>query len=83
MSYVTTLAFSSWPRQGHGKVQAKNATQESRSHSRECGRLWRNEPTHSQVDSHIGIWSLMDFSESNSKSQNTLDLGFPYIIENS
>jgi hypothetical protein len=36
---VTTLALGSWSKQGHGKVQVRNATWESHLHSqsvREC-----------------------------------------------
>ncbi len=56
-----TLAFGSQPRQGHGKVQVENATQESHSHSR------GNEPTHSQVNSHFGSWNpyeILNFQKS-------------------
>jgi hypothetical protein len=35
-----------------------NATRESRSHFWECGKMWGNKPTHSQVDSHFGSSSL-------------------------
>jgi hypothetical protein len=48
---VMTLVLGSWPMQRHGKVWAKNATQESHFHSRECEGM---NPTHSQVDSHFG-----------------------------
>jgi hypothetical protein len=33
---ITTLALNSRPKQKHGKVQAKSATQESHLHSWEC-----------------------------------------------
>jgi len=33
VSIVTTLALGSWSRQGHGKMQAEDATCESHSHS--------------------------------------------------
>jgi hypothetical protein len=46
-----TLALGISPRQRYGKVQAGSAT-------RECRRVWGNEHTHSQVDSHFGSWSL-------------------------
>jgi hypothetical protein len=49
---VTTLALGSRPKQGHGKMWTKNATQKSHSHSWECEKVWGNEPTHSQRDSH-------------------------------
>jgi hypothetical protein len=54
---MTTLILGLRPRQGHGKVQAKSATRKSHLHS------WSvNEPTHSQVDSHFGNWSLYEVS---------------------
>jgi hypothetical protein len=61
---VMTLALGSWLRQIHVKVGVESETQESHSHSQECERMWRNEPTHSQVDSHFGGWSpykVLDF----------------------
>jgi hypothetical protein len=51
---VITLTLGSRPRQRQGKVQAENATQEPHLHS--LG-MWRNEPTHSQMDSHFGSWN--------------------------
>ncbi len=36
---VTTLTLGLWPRQGHGKMQAKNATRESHLHSQECEKM--------------------------------------------
>jgi len=54
MNVVTTLTLGSWLSQGHGKVQADSATRESHSHSRKCKKMWGNEPTHFQKDSHFG-----------------------------
>ncbi len=54
---VTTLALGSRPRQRHGKVWVDNAPWVSHSHGWKCKRVWGNEPTHSQVDSHFGSWS--------------------------
>jgi len=51
---VMTLTLGSWPKQGHGKVKAKKSTRESYLHFWEYGRMWGNESTHSQVDSHFG-----------------------------
>jgi hypothetical protein len=39
------------------KVQVENVIWESHSHSWECERVWGNEPTHSQVDSHFRSWN--------------------------
>jgi hypothetical protein len=57
MSYVITQALGLRPRQGHGKVQARNVNRESHSHSWECERVWWNEFTHFQVDFHFGSCS--------------------------
>jgi hypothetical protein len=54
-SGVTPLTLGSRAKQGHGKVWVK-----SQIHSQECGKMWRNEPTHSQLDSHFGIGVPMD-----------------------
>jgi hypothetical protein len=54
---VMTLTLSLWLRQGHKKVWAESAPWESHSHIWECERVWRNEPTQSQVDSHLGNWN--------------------------
>jgi len=55
---VATLALGSQPRQGLAMVRAKNELGSNISCSRECKRMWRNEPSHSQVNSHFGSWSL-------------------------
>jgi hypothetical protein len=59
---VTTLALGSQPRQKHGKCVSQKCNPrvtlallgERRSVWR---NVWRNEPTHSQVDFHFGSWS--------------------------
>jgi hypothetical protein len=51
--------------------------------SKECKRVWGNEPSHSQMNSHFGNWSpkwTLKFLEGNFKGQNSLDGGVPYII---
>jgi hypothetical protein len=53
---VATLALGSWPKQGLAKVHAKNEGVHI-SYSWECRKVWRNEPPHSQVNSHFGSWS--------------------------
>jgi len=61
---VATLILGSWPRQGLVKVRAKSEAWSHVSCSWECGRMWWNEPPHSQVSSHFGScshfasWSL-------------------------
>jgi len=50
-TFVTTLALG---------LQRCGPRVKSRSHiscPRECGRVWGNEPPHSQVSSHFGSWS--------------------------
>jgi len=42
-------------------VWVKNVTWESQSHSWECWRMWRNEPTHSKWAPTLGIKVSMDF----------------------
>jgi hypothetical protein len=54
---VTILTLGLRPKQGPGKVRAESATWESHSHFQKCKRVWRNESTHSQVDSHFGNWN--------------------------
>jgi hypothetical protein len=46
-------------------------------------RVWGNEPSHSQVNSHVGSWSperTLESSERNCKGQNSLLWGVLYII---
>ncbi len=52
---VITLALGSRPRQGLARVRAKKEAWE-------CRRVRRNEPSHSQVNSHFGSWSLNGLS---------------------
>ncbi len=58
---VTTLILGSRPKQGLAKVRAKNETRESHFMLPglwEYGKVWGNEPSHSQVHSHFGSWNL-------------------------
>jgi hypothetical protein len=51
--------------------------------SRECQRMWGHEPSHSQVNSHVGNWSpkwTLKFSECNYMGQNPSIQRFIYII---
>jgi hypothetical protein len=48
--------------------------------SRECRKVWGNEPPHSKVSSHFGNWTL-ECLQSNCRGQNPLNWGVPYIIE--
>jgi hypothetical protein len=51
--HVATLALGSQPRQGLAKVRAKSEPGSHISCSRECMKVWGNEPPHSQVSSHF------------------------------
>jgi hypothetical protein len=59
---IVTLTSSSWPRQGFAKVRAKRNPESHISCSWECGRVWGDEPPHSQVSSHFGSWNPDGFS---------------------
>ncbi len=53
---VATLALGLRPRQGFAKVRAKTKPRSYISCSLECKRVWGNEPSHSQVNSHFESW---------------------------
>ncbi len=74
--------MGSWPKQGAWKGEGRNATRESHSHSWECGRVWGNEPTHSQMISHFGSWNPKDTSIFKKwfEGQNSLDWKIIYTI---
>jgi hypothetical protein len=57
ISYVATLALGSRPKQGVVRLRAKRETQESLHMFPGVQRVWRNEPSHSQVNSHVGNWT--------------------------
>jgi hypothetical protein len=51
--------------------------------SRECKRVWGNEPSHSQVNSHCESWNpkwTFNFLESDCSNQNPMDWVILYII---
>ncbi len=52
--YVVTLTLGSWPRQWC-KPRGKPGSHISC--SQECRRMWGNEPSHSQINSHFVNWS--------------------------
>ncbi len=81
---VATLTLGSWTRQGVARLQAKRETRESCHMLQRVQRVWGNEPSHSQVNSHVGSWSpkrTHEFSERNYKGQNSLPIRVLYIIE--
>jgi hypothetical protein len=81
---VATLALGLWPRQGVGRWQAKKETRESLHMLPGVQRVWGNEPSHSQVNSHVGSWSpkkTPEYLERNFRGQNPLPQRVHYIIE--
>ncbi len=62
--YVVTLALGSRPRQAGCKVAGQEGGQESPHMLLGMQRMWGNEPSHSQMNSHYGNWSLKWIPES-------------------
>jgi hypothetical protein len=54
---VATLALSSRPRQKGCKGAGQEEAGSHITYSRECKKVWGSEPSHSQVNSHVGSWS--------------------------
>jgi hypothetical protein len=80
---VATLALGLRPRQGGCKVLAKKKIRESHHMLLGVQRVWGNEPSHSQVNSHVRNWSPKwpsKFSECNFRGQNPLPWRVFYII---
>jgi hypothetical protein len=85
MYYVATLALGSRPRQGVARLRAKRETWESLHMFLGVQRAWRwgNEPSHSQVNSYVGNWSLkwtFESLEHNFRVQNSFLWIFFYMI---
>jgi hypothetical protein len=83
--FVATLTLGSQPRQGVGRWRAKRKTWESLHMPPGVQRAWGHEPSQSQVNSHVGSWSLertSKFSERDFKGQNSLPWGVLYITGN-
>jgi hypothetical protein len=80
---VATLALGSQRMQGVAKLQAKRETRESFHMLPGVQRVWGNEPSHSQMNSHVGSRSLEWTSESlklNCMGQNSSPWSVFYII---
>jgi hypothetical protein len=80
---VTTLALGSQPRQGVARLRAKRETRDSFHMLLGVQRVWGNEPSHSQVNSHVGSWSpkwTPESSECDCRGQNSLLGKVLYII---
>jgi hypothetical protein len=81
--FVATLTLGLRPRQRVGRWQAKKKTRESLHMPSGVQRVWGHEPSHSQVNSHVGSWipeRTPKFSECDYKGQNSLPSGVLYII---
>ncbi len=81
---VTTLALGSWSRQRGCKGAGQEEAGSHITYSRECKKVWGSEPSHSQVNSHVGSWSpdrTPEFSERDRRGQNSSPRRVLYIIE--
>jgi hypothetical protein len=80
---VATLALGLRSRQGVVRLQAKRKTRESHHMLPGVQKVWGNEPSHSQVNSHVGSWShkwIPKSSERNCRGQNPSFWRVLYII---
>jgi hypothetical protein len=80
---VATLTLGSRPRQGFARLLVKKETRESHNILPGVQRVWGHEPSHSQVNSHVGSWSLEWIPKSlkhNCRGQNSLPWRVFYII---
>jgi hypothetical protein len=85
MHDVATLALGSWSRQGVARLRAKRKIRESHHMLSGVQRVWRNEPSHSQMNSHVGNWNPKlspKSSKHNCRGQNPSPSNVFYIIEN-
>jgi hypothetical protein len=81
--FVATLALCSRPRQRVVRLWAKRRTRESHDMFPGVQRVWRNEPSHSQVNSHVRSWTpkwTPKISEQDCRDQNPLPWRVFYII---
>jgi hypothetical protein len=82
-SFVATLVLGSRLRQGVARLRVKRDTRESLHMFLGVQRVWGNEPSHSQVNSHVGSWSpkkTPEFLERNCRGQNSSPWRVFYII---
>jgi hypothetical protein len=81
---VVTLTLGSRPRQKVERVRVKKETRESHHILPGVQKMWGHEPSHSQVNSHVGSWSpkrIFKSLERNCRGQNSSPWRFFYIIE--
>jgi hypothetical protein len=79
ITYVATPTLGSWPRQGVTRLRAKRETRESHHMLPGVQKVWGNEPSHSQGNSHVGSWSpkwILKPSERDCKGKKP----FPYRV---
>jgi hypothetical protein len=80
--HVATLTLGSWPRQGFARLRAKREAGSHTTYSRECEKVWGNEPSHPKG---VPLWELesrwtFEFLEGDWRGQNSMDWGDLYII---
>jgi hypothetical protein len=81
--YVTTLALVHNQGKGVARLRAKKETRESHHMLPGVQKVWGNEPSHSQVNSHVGSWSpkwTPESSKRDYRGQNPLPRRVLYII---
>ncbi len=79
---VATLALGSRPKQRFARLQAKKEVENHTTYSRECERVWGNEPSHPRKSPTLGVgvrWTP-NFSEDDCRGQTSMDWGVSYII---
>jgi hypothetical protein len=80
---VATLAFGLRPKQGFVKLRAKREAGSHTTYSRECEKVWGNEPSHPKG---VSLWELesrwtFESSEGNCSSQKSMAWRVIYIIK--
>ncbi len=81
---LATLALGSRPRQGLARLRAKREAWESHHMLPRVQRMWRNELSHSRLNSHYGNWNpkwIPESWEHDCMGQNPLIWKVIYIIE--
>jgi hypothetical protein len=77
-------AFGSRLKQGVIRLRAKRKTRKSHHMLLGVRRVWGNEPSHSQMNSHYRSWNpkwTLESSKHDCRGQNPLAWRVPYIIE--
>ncbi len=79
--FVITLALGSRPRQGFARLWAKREAKNRTTYSRECEKVWRNEPSHPKG---VPLWELKsrwtpEYSEGDCRGKNSMAWEVFYI----